>query len=153
MLSNTTRPDPVPLVVQVVFVDDGGGDGGAIHHRYGARPSIRRRRYGLSGRPGRRTLSTHAVAGAAITTTPGPHRGDRRDRQLRQDGGNDDFFVLSKPFLHTRAFQTRPRLSSLSRFASFVPGLSNARVSLHANSTTRIIVNYYGHWLRTSRGS
>jgi len=32
-------------------------------------------------------LSTYAVAGATVTTTPGPHRGDRRDRQLRQDGG------------------------------------------------------------------
>lgn len=76
---------PVPMVVQVVLGDDVGG--GALHHGHGARPSLRRRRFRLSGRPGRRTLPTHAVAGATITTTPGPHRGDRRDRQLRQDGG------------------------------------------------------------------
>lgn len=72
------------MVVQVVLGDDGGG-GGAHLHGHGARPNWRRFRH--AGRPGRRTLPTYAVAGATITTTPGPHRGDRRDRQLRQDGG------------------------------------------------------------------
>lgn len=79
------------MVVQIVLGDDGGG--GAFFHGRGVRPSISRRRFRHTERPGRRTLSTYAVAGATITTTPGPHRGDRRDRQLRQDG--DDFF---KPY-------------------------------------------------------
>lgn len=95
-------------MVQVVLGDDVGG-GGALHHGHGARPSLRRRRFRLSGRPGRRTLSTHAVAGATITTTPGPHRGDRRDRQLRQDGGMTIFRYQA---LHTDTL-TRPRVPSV----------------------------------------
>lgn len=99
---------PVPVVVQVVLVDD-GGDGAFLHGR-GARPSIRRRRFRHPGRPGRRTMSTNAVAGATVTTTPGPHRGDRRDRQLRQDGGRRRFFAI-KPFIMRvyRVFQTSTR--------------------------------------------
>jgi len=69
------------MVVQIVR---SGDDGGAFLHGHGARPSPRFRH---AGRPGRRTLSTYTVAGATITTTPGPHRSDCRDRQLRQDGG------------------------------------------------------------------
>jgi len=72
---------PVPMVVQIVR---SGGDGGALLHGHGARSSPRFRHAGC---PGRRTLSTYIVAGATITTTPGPHRSDCRDRQLRQDGG------------------------------------------------------------------
>lgn len=77
---------PVPMVVQIVR--SGDDDGGALLHGHGARPSLRRRRrFRHAGGPRRRTLSTYTVAGATITAAPGPHRGHRRDRQLRQDGG------------------------------------------------------------------
>lgn len=114
-----TRPVPV-VVVQVVLVDDdddggGGGSGALLLHGRGARHS----RFRFSGRPGSRTLSTYVVAGATITTTPGPHRGDRRDRQLRQDGGRWRFFA-TKPCIvlcaYTGCSRSLLRLPLFSRF-------------------------------------
>lgn len=114
-----TRPVPV-VVVQVVLVDDdddggggGGGSGALLLHGRGARHS----RFRVSGRPGSRTLSTYVVAGATITTTPGPHRGDRRDRQLRQDGGRWRFFA-NKPCIVLCAYTGCSR--SLLRLPSFL---------------------------------
>lgn len=71
------------MVVQIVVDDNADDISGAHGHRGWLRFWIRFRY------PGRRTLSTYAVAGPTITATKGPHRGDRRDRQLRQDGGHD----------------------------------------------------------------
>ncbi|KAG7207648.1 hypothetical protein KM043_009267 [Ampulex compressa] len=88
------KTHPVSLVVQIVVDDDGDdasapdGDDARLRFRFWL--CIR-----VAGRTGRRTLPTHAVAGPAITTTQGPHRGDRRDRQLRQDGG-DDFRLAAR---------------------------------------------------------
>lgn len=122
---------PVPmLVVQVVLVDDdddtggGGGSGALLLHGRGARHS----RLRFSGRPGGRTLSTYVVPGATITTTPGPHRGDRRDRQLRQDGGRWRFFA-TKPcivYIHAQTYTGCPS----NRFFACLQSLFSSRLML-----------------------
>lgn len=91
--NNVLKTRPVSLVVQIV-VDDNADDSSAAHG-HGARSRICLW-FRFTGRPGCRTLSTYAVAGPTITATKGPHRGDLRDRQLRQDGGHDtsDYAVM-----------------------------------------------------------